>query len=514
MELVISLPFPTLLLTSAAIGITWIAWQALYNVYFHPLARFPGPRLAAATRYWKAWVECVQEKSFTHELEKLHARYGKVVRVGPNEASRHQLHFCEPSAYHEIYNARNRWDKDPRFYRSFTQDESSFGYIDYHTAKQRRDIIGKSFSPAAVSQCEELLVDKIGELCASLETCRKTRKTVDLSFAYRCLSLDVIMYLCFGTTVNALAEPEFRSPFLVAVDASVPIGLRFKHFPLYRALILAVAPVLSKVVSNPEMAGMVHLHKLLYSQVRDVMKDPKRALESLPHGMTIYHRLMDPATYPDGEAPPGEKSLWEEAQSLLFGGSETVGWALTIGTFHLLKNPEKLRILTDELTTAWSGKNKAPGLKELERLPYLDAVIKETLRLSFGVVAGLPRVVPQEGATISGERIPGGTVVSMGSFFVHRNADIFPSPYSFKPERWLDEPGLENWFVPFARGPRMCLGLTLGWAELRLTFAHVIHRFGNDMKLAASSPSELTFRDMFMPRWLGERVKVEISPKD
>ncbi|KAK8177370.1 hypothetical protein IWX90DRAFT_16694 [Phyllosticta citrichinensis] len=95
----------------------------------------------------------------------------------------------------------------------------------------------------------------------------KTRKAFDLSFAYRCLNLDVIMYLCYGTTINALAEPEFRSPSLVAVDASVPIGLRFKHFPLYRTLILAVAPLLSKVVSNPEMAGMVHLHTLLHGQV-------------------------------------------------------------------------------------------------------------------------------------------------------------------------------------------------------------------------------------------------------
>lgn len=88
MELVqSSISVPTMILTATVAGVTWVAWQAMYNIYFHPLARFPGPRAAAATRYWKAWVECFQEKSFCHELEKLHARYGKVVRVGPNEAS-------------------------------------------------------------------------------------------------------------------------------------------------------------------------------------------------------------------------------------------------------------------------------------------------------------------------------------------------------------------------------------------------------------------------------------------
>ncbi|KAL2681747.1 cytochrome P450 monooxygenase-like protein [Phyllosticta citricarpa] len=501
MELLINIPFPTLLLTSAAVALTWVAWRAVYDIYFHPLARFPGPKLAAATRYWKVWVECFQAKSFVHELKKLHARYGKV------------LHLCEPSAYHDIYNSRNRWDKDPFLYRSFTKDESSFGYLDYRTAKQRRDIIGKSFSPSAVSQCEELLVDKIGELCIALEACREVKKSVDLSLAYRCMTLDVVMYFCFGTSVHALKAPDFRSPFLIAVEASTPLGLRFKHFPLYKALLLAVAPTLSKFSSDPIMSGMVELNALLRSQVHNVMNDRKRTLERLPHGSTIYHRLMDPAVYPSGEAPPGEKSLWEEAQTLLYGGSETVGYTLMVGTFHLLRNPEKMQTLMDELGTAWSAGDGAPGLKELEKLPYLDAVIKEALRLSHGVVAGLPRVVPQECATISGSRIPGGTVVSMGSYFVHRNADIFPSPQSFRPERWLEEVGLDHWLVPFSRGPRMCLGVNLGWAELRLTFAHVIHRFGNDMKLTASSPSELKFRDMFMARYLGERVKVEIPPK-
>ncbi|KAK8228037.1 cytochrome P450 monooxygenase-like protein [Phyllosticta capitalensis] len=498
-----------MILTATVAGVTWVAWQAMYNIYFHPLARFPGPRAAAATRYWKAWVECFQEKSFCHELEKLHARYGKVVRVGPNE-----LHFSEPAAYHDIYNARNRWDKDPFLYRSFTQDESSFGYLDYRSAKQRRDVLGKSFSPAAVLQCEELLVEKVEQLCSAFEKCARNREDVDMNFAYRCFTIDVIMYLCFGTSLHALEAPGFRAPVLVAIDTSGPIGSLFKHFPWYKKLVLAVAPLMTKVFENPRMAGMVELHDMLRGQVHDVIKDPKRGLQHLPHGMTIYHRLMDPAAHPAGEGPPGEKSLWEEAQTLVYGGSETVGYALMVGTFHLVKEPKKLQRLVEELEATWSASSgdRAPALKELERLPYLDAVIKESLRLSSGVVAGLPRVVPREGATISGESVPGEAIVSTGSIFVHRNADIFPSPHSFNPERWLNEPGLENWLVAFARGPRMCLGHNLAWAELRLTFAYVFHQFGRDMKLAASSTTELKFRDAFMPRYLGEHVKVEIAP--
>jgi hypothetical protein len=68
-------------------GVSWPMYHAINNLYFHPLSHFPGPTAAAITRWWKAWVECVQGKSFCHELERQHARYGPVIRIAPNEAS-------------------------------------------------------------------------------------------------------------------------------------------------------------------------------------------------------------------------------------------------------------------------------------------------------------------------------------------------------------------------------------------------------------------------------------------
>jgi cytochrome P450 len=65
---------------------------------------------------------------------------------------------------------------------------------------------------------------------------------------------------------------------------------------------------------------------------------------------------------------------------------------------------------------------------------------------------------------------------------VHQNASIFPEPAKFVPERWLESPELDNWLVAFSRGPRMCLGINLAWAELRLGLAHVFRKF--DMTVA------------------------------
>jgi len=69
------------------------------------------------------------------------------------------------------------------------------------------------------------------------------------------------------------------------------------------------------------------------------------------------------------------------------------------------------------------------------------------------------------------------TIVSIGSTFVHYSAAIYSEPDKFIPERWLRSTDLDNWLVAFSRGPRMCLGVNLAWAELRLGFAHVYRKF-------------------------------------
>ena len=222
---------------------------------------------------------------------------------------------------------------------------------------------------------------------------------------------------------------------------------------------------------------------MLKRQIKDLTNDPEQ-LKKLPHEMTIYHRLLDKHEYKDKKVP-SPLSLYHEAQALMFAGGDTVANALMLGFFHLLRQREQCDKLRQELQQRWPSLESRPSLRELESLKYLDAVIKESLRLSSGVTSGLLRVVPAEGATICGVQVPGEvsheffklvhqdaikqwhkisltvfkTVVSCGSTFVHYNPDIFPNPHTFRPERWLDRADLDNWLVAFSKGPRMCLGI-------------------------------------------------------
>ena len=103
-----------------------------------------------------------------------------------------------------------------------------------------------------------------------------------------------------------------------------------------------------------------------------------------------------------------------------------------------------------------------PKVEELERLPYLNAVISEGLRFGYGVSTRLARIAPDRVLKYADWEIPPGTPVGMTSVLIAQNADIFPNPSKFDPERWVDPAErrrLERYYQPFSRGTRSCLGI-------------------------------------------------------
>ncbi|EAS30658.3 uncharacterized protein CIMG_06137 [Coccidioides immitis RS] len=480
----------------------WAVYQGIKTLYWHPLAKFPGPRIGALTRLYKTYVECVAQGSFVHLLEEHHARYGDIVRVGPNE-----LHFSNPATYLEIYNPSNRWDKEESLYHSFGEDRSSFGFLTYKEAKERKDVLNRMLSRKAILGSQGIVQEKVVELCKSFE--RKKNSTVNLFYAFRCMSIDVITYLCFGSSVDAINAPDHQAPIIIAMDASLPVFVRFKHSAFYKSMIVNCPPAISKIVS-PLTAGLVDLQQLLKGQIKEMTEDPS-TLEKLPHSRTVFHELLRPEAYKSRTVPCAD-SLYEEAQALMFGGADTTGTTLMHGTFYILKQPEVYRRLKEEIHAVWPNLNTLPDLTDLEKLPYLTAALKESLRMSPGVASALPRIVPPSGAKISGQFIPGGTVVGMSSHFVHRSETVFEKPNEFIPDRWLGDKGsqLDKWLFSFSHGPRSCLGQNLAWAELYFCFAHLYRKF--DIEMDPSSPRDLQWRDRFLPEYIGPHLKAKITP--
>jgi cytochrome P450 len=156
--------------------------------------------------------------------------------------------------------------------------------------------------------------------------------------------------------------------------------------------------------------------------------------------------------------------------------------------------PETLKKLRKELNAAIPDAKTTPPWKELERLPYLSAVISEGLRLSIRVSTRQHRICPDEALVLDdgGKEwvIPKGTVIAMSNPLIHLNPDIFPEPNLFDPERWTKDPGLEKYLWSFSKGPRQCLGVNLAYAELYLCISTLFRRFGGPSASEKGSSSD------------------------
>lgn len=227
------------------------------------------------------------------------------------------------------------------------------------------------------------------------------------------------------------------------------------------------------------------MKKDILNQIATIKRTEKTARWEFDVGHpTIFHSLLSSTTLPDREKSVAR--LAQEGQILVQAGTMTTSWALCVAIFHLLDRTESMKLLRDELFEAIPDPNAVMSLTELEKLPYLRAVIKETLRLSFGTSTRLARISNNEWmtyydrATCKTWRIPPGTPVSMTSYITMTDGSIFEDAMNFRPERWLNEGSkvLEQYVNIFGGGSRICLGKQLAHAELTLILAKLFRRWG------------------------------------
>jgi len=159
---------------------------------------------------------------------------------------------------------------------------------------------------------------------------------------------------------------------------------------------------------------------------------------------------------------------------VIFGaGHETSSNALSWTLLVLAQHPAILADLCDELTGKLHG--DAPTFEALADLPLLDRVVKESLRL-FPPAALNHRITARDSA-LGEYHIPAGTEVLSSIYHTHRMPELYPEPLRFLPDRWQrSDPGPYG-YNPFSAGPRMCIGATFAWFEIKIVLALLLQRF-------------------------------------
>jgi len=206
-----------------------------------------------------------------------------------------------------------------------------------------------------------------------------------------------------------------------------------------------------------------------------------------------------------------DSELAEESMGGMFGGSGTTANTFAYLLWGTLRQPEIVRRLKTELKDAFPDDAKIPEAAQCGKLPLLQAVINETLRLYPTIIASLPRSAVRE-TVVAGITIPKGAVVGTQNYTIHRNEEAFPNAEDFVPDRWLSDKGDEvskEAFIPFSIGTRSCIGINLAKMELNKLTAAFFLRFDAEID-SSMTEEEMQMLDVFSASPVGGRLLLKM----
>ncbi|GAP88286.1 putative benzoate 4-monooxygenase cytochrome P450 [Rosellinia necatrix] len=455
----------------------WVLLRSLYRLFLHPLSHVPGPKLAAISHALEFYHDVVRGGMYIWEIEKMHQKYGPIVRINPRE-----MHIKDPYFYDEIYASSSRKrDKDPHFVGIFGFPTSMVATISHEQHRFRRSLLNNFFSKKSVMEMSSILHDNQTKLRQRFEQAYTDNSIVRLDDAYAALTGDIISQYSWGVSSGFLDDKNYKNDIRNAVNEISTFIHINRFFPTLGLMMRGMPRWLLGYIRPGATAVLDMQDMITQSSTRRSGKGTR---------WTIFDALSDTSIPPHERTP---RRLEDEGLILVGAGTETTARLLAVASYHIFKSTPLLTKLRNEIRTVMPTPTTQASWSELERLPYLNAVIHEAVRLSFGPIWRSTRVAPTETLIYNGIPIPPGWPVSMSTYFVHMDPRIFPDPASFQPERWLkaaqNAEHLNQFIVTFCKGSRICLGMNLAYAELFLTLAGLIRRF--DIELYETGPDDI-----------------------
>ncbi len=264
------------------------------------------------------------------------------------------------------------------------------------------------------------------------------------------VSLEVILDTVFGVT-----DPVVRSGLKALLPELLNLGNGLPMF--FKFLRLPVVPSWRRFTAVRKQTD-----ELIGQLIRDRASSDDR-------GDDILSMLLE-AEYDDGSRMD-ELEVRDQLLSILSAGHETTAIAMAWTLYWLHRHPEKLnRLLEDISEQAPTGDPEA-----LTQIPYLDAVVNESLRI-HPVLPDLARKLSQD-AELMGCKLKAGTAVGAVAFLTHRDPEIYENPDEWIPERFLDHKFSPFEFYPFGGGNRRCIGAAFASFEAKVVLGTLLSAY-------------------------------------
>ncbi|KAF7943865.1 uncharacterized protein EAE97_005935 [Botrytis byssoidea] len=461
---------------------------AFQRLYLHPLSKIPGPRLAAATSWYEFYYNAIRDGIYTRSFEKMHTDYNSsVVRIAPNH-----VHVNDPEFYSKMFNNRTIYRKDPGFYKQISVSESILSILDPHEHRLRRQKVNSLFSiKAADSMAPDILT--IAQKAANIMMKRgEEKRPIDMHRLCRSISSEVLFKILFDEPQDLLDSQEEHPDLLTSMDGFLNNFWIMKAFPAVGWL----ATNLPESLAQKAVPGFKSIRDKCgkWATMAVARQNSREIIKNDSSSNTVFDLLLAPTP----EEPRSEFSipdLVDEAFLFVFAGTDTTGSTIANALYYILSSASVSSNLLGELNSHGITSHETFDCNLVQRLPYLTAVVKESMRVHTMVPGTLPRIVPDGGVVVDGHFIPAGTSISQTNLSLHHNASIFPSPEKFDPERWYrdEKKVLEKHFAPFSKGSRSCLGMNLANKEIHIVVGLFISRF--EMELYETDARSMEWAD-------------------
>ncbi|KAH6951445.1 cytochrome P450 [Fusarium avenaceum] len=462
---------------------------AIYLVHFvirslrSPLRTIPGPWLARFTDGW--YFLNIRKGSFQNVNIDLHKKHGTIVRYGPNRYS-----FNDLEAAKTIYGLGNHFPKSS-WYSTWSSPGQWAIFSDQSIKRhsQNRKLYQATYAMSSlvhyepfVDECADIFTQRLSEISSS-----STTLPVDIRHWFQCYAFDVIGLITYAKRFGFLDRGDDVGGVISALDDHLGYATLCGIFPSLHEYLFSIRNYLA----GGKGTGRAYVLSFTNERIRESQTAPKPvAMESevttedfltkflakhasSPDVFTQYHVLMG-------------------CTSNMVAGSDTTAISLSAVLYYLLKSPHCLAKLREEINgfTERGDLSKLVTFKESQKMVYLQAVIKEALRMHPATGLPLERVVPEGGATISGRFFPEGTIVGINSWVAHRNTRVFGEDANvFNPDRWLVEDSerisiMNRYYMPFGLGSRTCIGRHVSMLEMSKLIPRIIRDF--DFELVPS----------------------------
>ncbi|KAI9720695.1 MAG: hypothetical protein M1828_005575 [Chrysothrix sp. TS-e1954] len=483
----------------------------------------PGPPLASISNLWLL-LQCRRASRYL-AVDAAHKRYGTLVRIQPDHVS-----VADDAAIPLIYGHGNGFLKAD-FYDAFVSiHRGLFNVRDRAAHTRKRKIVSNTFSQKSIGQFEPYIHSNLSDFVAQWDRIAETGKTLPNGYApldalhwFNFLAFDIIGDLAFGQPFGMVekgadvAEVRLQHDAAPTFAPAIDVLNRRGEVSATLGCLPALKPY-AKHLPDPffrkGVAAVQNLAGIAVARVKARLENEEAQSER----KDLLARLMEGKD--ETGAPLGREELTAEALTQLIAGSDTTSNTSCALLFHCLNTKGVVEKLQRELDEAVPDGVEVPDYEMVRDLPYMDKVIKETLRIHSTSSLGLPRQIPATSpalsgqgsktgtpgsVTIAGHAFPPGTVLSVPAYTIHHSKEIWgPDADSFDPERWDKDRLTErqkNAFIPFSYGPRACVGRNVAEMELALIVSTVFRRYEWELRQTG-----METREGFLRKPMGLKV--------